>query len=488
MGSTGVSAALREARELRSIVAPIEAATIVFRAWSVGEEAPEYLNPDGSAYEGDPADVHLVDVVAKAIRPLLANPRHAVLHGGRAGSKSHTVARYLVAVAYTYSVRVLCVREVQLSMRDSVHSLLREVIDSDPVFRAHFEVLESEIRAVNGSLFVFKGMRRESAHSVKGFESFDLAWVEEADALSRRSIDLLIPTIRKAGSRFVWSLNPDDADDPAYRDFIVIERDDAIIEQVLYTDNPYASAETIRDAERDKQNDPAKYRHVWMGGLRERGRGMIFPDFRVIPDIDLAEIPFKTPKERERYGSLRSSRFERQYGKGSVFCGLDWSHGGSNPTHLVFGWLAPKANRVIVIAEYRAEGAKLNQIGAAIPRDLPLIKDRYIPIWCDSAVPMLADHLRAFGLNAKAVPKWPNSVLQGIERLRSASIEICERCEHTIKNFSLYSWELDANEEPTGTPEKRHDHAPDSLRYGVWRWLKAGPGASYQQLSDPFFG
>jgi phage terminase large subunit len=206
--------------------------------------------------EGQPATKgHVITVPEKALKPLLTGKRHTVLYGGRAGSKSHTIARFLISLAYSRTVKILCVREIQTSIRESVHSLLSEIIEADPVFRDSFEILESEIRGNNGSLFSFRGMRKESAHSIKGYESFDIAWIEEANAISRRSIDLLIPTIRKKGSRFIWSFNPENNDDPVYQDFILIDREDTEKEEILYTDNPFVSAETLADVAILKKTD-----------------------------------------------------------------------------------------------------------------------------------------------------------------------------------------------------------------------------------------
>jgi phage terminase large subunit len=481
-----LSALQRETAELSHKIGATTIKPVVFRALNAeGEEAAHY-SLHGDRIEEIPKEAIVISVPEKAIKPLLAGKRHAVLYGGRAGGKSHTIALFLLSLAYTYGVKILCIREVQLSIRDSVHALLKSKIDSIPDFQEFFTVYESEIRGKNGSLFTFRGMRRESSHSIKSYEGYDFAWIEEAAALSRRSVDLLIPTIRKAGSRILWSLNPDEETDPAYVDFVLEDRDDTERAEILYTDNPFNSQRVYETAERDRMKDPAKYRHIWLGGLREKGRGQIFPDYTVIPDIPLSDLPFRTVRDRQRYGPYIQSRFEREYGKGSVFCGLDWGHSGPNhPTHVVFGWVSPRNSKIVIIAEYRGEDKTLDDLAREIPEFVPILRDRYIPIWADSSRPESINHLRSRGLNVKSAPKWPNSVLDGIEKLRATEIQICTSCTETIRDFSRYSWKLDANEEPLGAPEKSHDHAPDATRYGVHRYIKHGAG-EYQKLKDPY--
>jgi phage terminase large subunit len=141
---------------------------------------------------------------------------------------------------------------------------------------------------------------------------------------------------------------------------------------------------------------------------------------------------------------------------------------------------------VVIIADYRGVDKTLDQLAGEIPEAIPVLKLLRIPIWCDSSRPESIAFLKARGLNCRPAVKWPNSVIEGIERLKTGRILIVEGCEGTIKDFSHYSWELDANEEPIGEPEKKNDHAPDALRYGVWRWIKSGSLTDYRHMRDPY--
>ena len=132
--------------------------------------------------------------------------RYTVLYGGRGSGKSHSVARYLLLAAAQEPKRILCCREVQRSIRDSVHRLLSDCI-AQMGLGAFYTILETEIRGANGSLFIFSGLSTQTIDSIKSLEGIDLVWVEEAATVQERSWGLLIPTIRKPGSRFILSRN-----------------------------------------------------------------------------------------------------------------------------------------------------------------------------------------------------------------------------------------------------------------------------------------
>lgn len=149
------------------------------------------------------------------LRPLYQPRRYKVMHGGRGGGKSHGVAQVLLDLAARHPLRILCAREIQKSMRDSVHRLLRDYV-ARLGLQSFFEVLDTEIRGANGSLFLFTGLQSHTVDSIKSFEGVDIVWVEEAHGVSKRSWDVLIPTIRKEGSEIWMTLNPDMDTDETY--------------------------------------------------------------------------------------------------------------------------------------------------------------------------------------------------------------------------------------------------------------------------------
>ena len=176
--------------------------------------------------------------VPRKLKPLLGPKRYKGAYGGRGGAKSHFFAEQVVLRCLVRPTRVVCIREVQNSIKDSVRQLLIDKIEKLGVSTA-FEVLESEIRGPNGSLIVFKGMQSYNAANIKSLEAYDIAWVEEAQTLSQHSLDLLRPTLRKEGSELWFSWNPRFKTDPVDAFFRKSPPEDAISVLVNWRDNPW---------------------------------------------------------------------------------------------------------------------------------------------------------------------------------------------------------------------------------------------------------
>ena len=207
-----------------------------------------------------------IEIPPKCLSVLASPKRHKVLYGGRGGAKSWSVAPHCLVKARA-RLNVLCVREFQNSIQDSVHRLLSQWIANVPELAEFYQVQKTSITGRNGSEFIFRGMKKETAGSVKSLESVDICWVEEAQYLCRESLDILIPTIRKPGSEFIWTLNPTNRTDPVYQDFVLRDREDTEKGLVSLWDNPYASAELLQAAEMDRENED-RFRHVWLGECR----------------------------------------------------------------------------------------------------------------------------------------------------------------------------------------------------------------------------
>lgn len=201
--------------------------------------------------------------------------RYKVMHGGRGGGKSWAVAISLLLCCAKEPTRALCAREVQKSMRDSVHRLLKDQIAALGL-GAFFEVLDTEIRGRNGSLILFAGLQAHTVDSIKSFEGVDLVWVEEAHSVSKKSWDVLIPTIRKEGSEIWLTLNPDMETDETYQRFIAQATGDTWVQQVNWRDNPWFP--NVLDQERRKAKLAAldDYWHIWEGRPRRVAEGAIY--------------------------------------------------------------------------------------------------------------------------------------------------------------------------------------------------------------------
>ncbi len=161
-----------------------------------------------------------------------------MLFGGRGGTKSWGAARALLIKAAKKPLRILCTREVQKSIKDSVHQLLSDQIEALGL-GAQYQILTHEIRGANGSLIVFAGLADQTVESIKSLEGFDVVWVEEARSCSRRSWSILIPTIRKEGSEIWVTFNPELDTDETYRRFVLNPPPDAVVVKMGWQDNPW---------------------------------------------------------------------------------------------------------------------------------------------------------------------------------------------------------------------------------------------------------
>ena len=202
--------------------------------------------------------------VPRKLKPLLYPKRYKGAYGGRGGAKSHFFAEQALVKCYANPVRVVCIREIQDSIRDSVRQLLVDKIQKLGM-GSFFTPLESEIRGANGSLIIFKGMQSYNAETIKSLEAYDIAWVEEAQTLSQRSLDMLRPTIRKDDSELWFSWNPRYKTDPVDKFFRSGVNEDAVAVMVNWRDNPWFPDVLAKDMARDFATDPDKADSVWNG-------------------------------------------------------------------------------------------------------------------------------------------------------------------------------------------------------------------------------
>jgi phage terminase large subunit len=200
---------------------------------------------------------------------------YKVLYGGRDGVKSWSIAQALLILGSQKPLRILCARETMDSIRESVHQLL-----SDQIARLNlddfYSILQSEIRGINGTEFVFAGLRKQTVSSIKSYEAIDICWIEEASVVSRRSLTILLPTVRKAGSELWFSLNPDLETDAVYQDFIVNPPPGAVVCKTSFLDNNWLSAESRQKIETLKERDFDTYHHVYEGATRSTVEGAIY--------------------------------------------------------------------------------------------------------------------------------------------------------------------------------------------------------------------
>ena len=241
------------------------------------------------------------NAIAKAEFPvklqgLFKKARYKVCLGGRGGAKSWGIARALLILGAKSPMRILCAREFQASIKDSVHKLLCDQIEALGLL-PFYEITQTSIRGFNGTEFAFIGLKNNPTN-IKSFEGVDICWVEEAQTVSRLSWNVLIPTIRKQGSEIWISFNPDLETDETYQRFVVKPPRDCIIMRINWSDNPWFP-ETLR-LEKDalKERDPAAYNQVWEGMCRRSVDGAVFGNEMQVAENNgrLTSVPYDPTK------------------------------------------------------------------------------------------------------------------------------------------------------------------------------------------------
>jgi len=211
------------------------------------------------------------------IKPLFLPCRYKFLRGGRGSAKSWSVAGSLLTLAAERPLRILCAREVQKSIKQSVHQLLTDQIKSDPALDDFYEILQTEIRGRNSSLILFSGLSDLTADSIKSFEGVDIVWIEEAQSISHRSLNILKPTIRKEGSEIWATYNPELETDPIHQLANSLPDEDKLIITMNWSDNPFFPEVLERERQIAKETmSEADYLHTWEGQCLPAVEGSIY--------------------------------------------------------------------------------------------------------------------------------------------------------------------------------------------------------------------
>jgi len=205
---------------------------------------------------------------------LFKKSRYKVLWGGRGGAKSWGIARALLILGTKSPLRILCAREFQTSIKDSVHKLLSDQVVALGL-TDFYEVIDRTIRGKNGTEFNFVGLKNNVAN-VKSYEGVDICWVEEAQTVSSRSWDVLVPTIRKEGSEIWISFNPELESDATYQRFILHAPKNAIVQKINWNDNPWFPETLNMERLNLQARDPEAYNTVWEGLCRQTVDGAVF--------------------------------------------------------------------------------------------------------------------------------------------------------------------------------------------------------------------
>lgn len=220
--------------------------------------------------------------------------RYKVAKGGRGSAKSWSFARAILIQGTMKPMRVGCFREVQKSIKDSVHKLLSDQIQALGL-SWFYEVLDHTIRAKNGGEILFSGLATQTVDSIKSFEGLDIAWVEEAHAVSKKSWSVLIPTIRKEGSEIWASYNPELDTDETHQRFAVDTPPDCVLAHVNYMDNPWFPKVLELERQHAERTLPkSEYENIWLGQCKPAIAGAIYYDemARVDEQKRVCNVPY----------------------------------------------------------------------------------------------------------------------------------------------------------------------------------------------------
>lgn len=342
--------------------------------------------------------------------------RYKIIYGGRGSGKSYAVADSLIGISLYHKHLILCGREFQNSIKESVHSLLKQRIEAMELSE-YFEITKDEITSsYSGSRFIFKGLRH-NIDSVKSMAGVSILWIEEADTLSFESWQVIVPTIREPNSEIWCTFNPKHESDILYRTFLSDEPPkNSYVVKVNYMDNPYFPDVLKEQMEALKIKDYGMYRHVWEGECLKNSEAQVFKQ-----DVHWIIDKFEEPENTHKY------------------FGLDFGF-SQDPTAGIRCYI--DNNCLYITHEAYKKHLEIDETGKFLENCLPDLM-RYT-IYADNSRPETISFIDRQGYSIKPVEKGKGSIEDGIEYLKSFDkIIIHERCINTIREFSNYSYKVD---------------------------------------------
>lgn len=408
--------------------------------------------------------------------PLMDPPEdhpYLIFYGGRDARKSWSIAEAMIRRTNAMCRRVLCTRQYQNSINDSVHRIL-----ADMVYRLgldhRFDVNKANIvNRYTGSEFIFKGLQKPN--EIKSTEGIDDLWVAEAQDVTADAWDIVEPTIRKGGSQIIIDFNVTSEDTATHKRFVTNPPPRAISRMVNYDQNPMLSQRSRDKIEHLKKTDFEAYLHIYKGVPKKLSEALVFKHWRVEGFADDLYM------EAIRQG-------------GRLFYGMD--HGFAHDPYALIRFFI--LNRILYI-EYEAFGWQTEFAGEMKPGLKPGDKERGEleqlldtvpdvrdwPIRADNSRPETISFLCGKGFNVTAADKWEGSVEDGIAWIKGFdAIVIHPRCRHMADEARLYSFKVDKiTKEILPIIVDRNNHGWDAIRYALDQYIKSGDMETWAKLA-----
>lgn len=408
-------------------------------------------------------------LIPRPYKFLFEPKRYKALYGGRGSAKSHSVARALLVIGMQKPTRIVCAREIQKSIKDSVHKLLADIIRQHSL-TGFYEIQETIIKGRNGTEFVFRGLKHNT-RDLKSLEGADIAWIEEAENVSDGSYEILIPTIRKEGSEIWATFNVKNITDPTYRRFITEAGDDTIAKKVSWRDNPFFPEVLKKEMDKLERSDHDAYLHIWEGEPDTRRSGAVYAKqlAKARSEGRITKVPYDPSSE--------------------VFTAWDLGFGDATS----IWWLQFVGRELRWVDFYENDGEQLDHYARIVKEKPYNYSTHFLPhdgghgnIRGDSCSRQLA----SLGLKNQVLQR-ETDINPGIELLRQTiaySVFDSEKCKDGIHALENYGYEWD-EERGVFKSKPRHDwssHAASAARYAAIAAGIVKHGLASKTTEDPY--
>ncbi len=404
----------------------------------------------------------MLEIIEK-LKPLfcdfaISDYRFCVMFGGRGGGKTQAVADWLILCSLgiynikdlengistnAEAIKILCTREYQSSIKDSVHAVITRRINELGLSEL-FTITRDEIKSVIGSTFIFKGITKNISE-IKSTDNIKFCWVEEAERVTKNSWNTLTPTIRAIGSKIIITFNPESADNETYQRFIVKDRDDTLKININYDDNPFLPLVLKDECEYDKKYNYERYKNVWCGEPVSYSDSIVFKNKFSITDLS------------DYINSVDNKKHK-------LLFGLDFGY-SNDPTALICCFI--KDSCLYIIKEVYLKKLEIRDMHDVFKNEMQELNNN--KIYADCSAPQTISHLKNEGLNIEGAKKYSGSVAEGVAFIKSFKhIYIHHSCKNTILEFQLYSYKVNKTTGQILTDlVDANNHAIDAIRYAL---------------------